>query len=67
MSAPVIHYVLTDGGDGTAYLKLFKDEEAAKLYDQLSGYELISRGHHVITQQMIDSALDVEGVRKEFE
>lgn len=58
-----LYYTIMDAGDGSAYLQLFKSQEALDLYLKDRDYcEDLSEGGSTIDQADINKALDVAGV-----
>jgi hypothetical protein len=68
MSNVVVYYLIEDGQDGSASLRLFKTEAARDRYlEEVLDYCYdMSEGGSYITQAEIDEALDMEGVEAEI-
>jgi hypothetical protein len=67
---PVVYYIITDSGDGSAALRLFKTQEARDLYLECNedgdwNHDL-SEGGSYITQDEIDNAMTVDKVNAVF-
>jgi hypothetical protein len=63
-----IHYLITDAGDGSARLRLFKTEAAKDLFLELDDCNApdLSEGGSTLEQRDFDEALDEDAVRKSF-
>jgi hypothetical protein len=65
-----LYYCITDSGDGSASLQLFKNQDALDLYlekmEENGDYGDLSEGGGAITQNCVDTAMDEEAVIAEF-
>jgi hypothetical protein len=65
----VLHYIIKDGGDGSAHLKFFASEDALDLYlekmEENGEYDL-TEGGGSITQEDVDNAMTQAEVEQEF-
>lgn len=72
MNEILAHYLIIDGGVGSADLVLFKTQEALDLYLELdekfsyNNYDL-SKGGKILTTNWIATAMDEEAVRRSFQ